>query len=953
MYRYHHRCRRRGRRRRRRQEAWAISLSLLQSPSADVQFFAANLIYSKVQREWSRMAPADCARFSGALLQMLQAAKTATAPLYTPQVQQRICLALAAASVYSSPSCTLYLQEALAMAGGGGGPRTPVSVGVALDMLAVLPEEKANAGIPIGRKAELEAQLNSSVPHVLALLDHVAPALAEQPASCGTLAVCVRNWVTALEIPLSTLHSGHPAIFGALLRCFTSPPDMSVLQYAAEAWVACLTVLERPRPPARDGAVAVLLDALLGATSLHAAAMKAEEDHAAHAFVSVLAAVVSAEVDALAGGTDARCAALMELLLRCAAHPCRRIAMLTFDNFLELQDLPITARQPALQQPYFVRLLQVMLQQSSLPPAFTCWEDEDELDEDEFKAFRASSQGVGDVVECAFDLLREAFVEQLVGQLVDVTSGAVAAWHVVEVALFVLTSVSKAIKRYLSDPSPANAASRGRINQLLYQLFSDLATNAAWSTHPMSVTAACELFGAFAPWFEAPGNAISALPAHPRCLVRPVMTYLAKGLELPAARKAAADSLGKMCARCSGSLVADVGVLDGVLGAFEGAVESGLEVDSRIVVVEGVSRVNAMLPADQAAQLLERLVGAMLRRIQACLAQLQQGGQAAVAAGGGAGAAAVNEAVFFSRVRDDLRLLATVVRFMDDPAHKGPGGAHLALPMAESCYPICVAVAGTCCGDEGVIQELFTVFEKMFHTFREGMEAKLQGIAELLFTAFQTTPAPSALNCLATAAEIFGSANGTAEGTFKTLFSLFTRASFAHMSKDGRHPTHNPDLLRAYFEAAHRFLLFCPAAVLTAAELPTVMELLASCITAQEFEPVRACLIWGQQLVLRQKVGVKSGGGSGSQVAFAERPFEENVIEVLRRQGEAVVLAAMTGLAGDSPSKLCGHLADLLHALVSTYPDATKPWIFNALGAQGAVVTGQRFGSRCIAVVQL
>ena len=938
------------------QEAWAVALSMLQAPSSDVQFFAANLLYTKVQREWTRVPAEDATRFSATLLAMLQRAAATAAPpqppLFAPQVQRRICLALAAASVHNAASCDLYLREALAMAGGGGGPSTPVSVGVALDMLTVLPEERQNAGIPLGRKAELDAQLLRGSGHVLALLDHVgAPAasglLERLPGGAGSVVLCLRNWIASLELPLSALHGAHPVAFGVLLRCFAAPPDMSVLQQAAEAIGACVGVLELPRPAARDGAVAALGEAVLGAAGLHAVAMKAGEEDAAHALVSVVCGLVSAEVDTLARGADAMSVALMEMVLRCAAHPCRRIAMLTFDNFLELQDLPLAARQPALRAPYFARLLAVLLAQSSLPPAFTTWEDNeegsagsDDLDEDEFRAFRASSQGVGDVAECAFELLREAFVEQLMGTVVDGATGAVAPWHAVEVALFMLTVVSKPIKRYLADVSAATAPSRERIGQMLFQLFGELASNAAWSTHRLSVAAACELFGAFAPWFEAPGNATASLPAPgPRALVRPVMAYLAKGLELPEARKAAAASLGKMCARCSGSLVADVGILDGVLAAFETAVGAGLEIGSRVVVVEGVSRVNAMLPAEQATALLERLVGGMLRRISACLAQLPTAG--------------ANQPVLLSQVRDDLQLLATVVRFMDDPVHKGPGGAHLALPLAESCYPVCVAVAGACRGDERVVQELFVVFEKMFHSFREGMEAKLQGIAELLYAVFQVTPAPAALNCLATAAEIFGSANQAAEDTFKTLFSLFTQASFAHLSKEGRHPAHNPDLLRAYFDAAFRFLLFCPAAVLTAAELPTIMELLATTITAQEFEPVRACLLWGQQLVVRQKVGAGGrlggargggargggggGGGGAAAQAFAEpRPYEENVVEVLRRgAGEAVVLAAVNGLASESPSKICGHLADLLHALVSTYPDATKPWIFNALGKQG------------------
>ena len=54
-----------------------MALSMLQAPASDVQFCAANLLYTKVQREWTRVPAEDATRFSATLLAMLQRAKKA------------------------------------------------------------------------------------------------------------------------------------------------------------------------------------------------------------------------------------------------------------------------------------------------------------------------------------------------------------------------------------------------------------------------------------------------------------------------------------------------------------------------------------------------------------------------------------------------------------------------------------------------------------------------------------------------------------------------------------------------------------------------------------------------------------------------------------------------------------------------------------------------------------
>ena len=247
--------------------AWNISLALLEKltgPGASsVQFFAANMLYTKVRREWAAMAADECARLSTTLLQLLRRAKSATQPVFEEQVQRRICLALAAASLHSVDACKAFIQEAISLAGntaGVGGaavaadaaPPTVVSVTVALEMLNALPEEKRNAGISVERKRELEKQLCGCASHVLALCDHVAPVLVEQQAQAPLMQL-LQNWVEACQISLTRLQSQHGTTFQAVLLTFSQPPggQSKFLQRAASVLTALLAVLEQPRPPGR------------------------------------------------------------------------------------------------------------------------------------------------------------------------------------------------------------------------------------------------------------------------------------------------------------------------------------------------------------------------------------------------------------------------------------------------------------------------------------------------------------------------------------------------------------------------------------------------------------------------------------------------------------------------------------------------------------------------------
>ena len=68
-----------------------------------------------------------------------------------------------------------------------------------------------------------------------------------------------------------------------------------------------------------------------------------------------------------------------------------RVADLTIDFWSGLQDTPLQQRHEQLRAPLFREVAARTMQRCQLPSSFTNWEEEDELDEDEFERFREQS----------------------------------------------------------------------------------------------------------------------------------------------------------------------------------------------------------------------------------------------------------------------------------------------------------------------------------------------------------------------------------------------------------------------------------------------------------------------------------------------------------------------------------------------------------------------------------
>ena len=129
---------------------------------------------------------------------------------------------------------------------------------------------------------------------------------------------------------------------------------------------------------------------------------------------------------------------IVEMLLIMQQHPHQPIAILALDFWLDLQDVPVFNREPSLGKPLYARLISLFVKRAGYTPGFTDWENEYELDVQEFDEYRRQ---IVDVIVTSYQILRSEFLSQLLQTLT--TNGS--EWTVTESVLFMINSASREV----------------------------------------------------------------------------------------------------------------------------------------------------------------------------------------------------------------------------------------------------------------------------------------------------------------------------------------------------------------------------------------------------------------------------------------------------------------------------------------------------------------------------
>ena len=474
----------------------------------NVGFFAANVMYSKIRREWGALKDEE----RGYLRQRIDAeVKMEVEGRKSPdgvidiRTLQRLCLCTAAMSVLArSGSNTRTITETVkeaewmlsavkAVMGAGGDPTKPLVVFA--ELLTRLPEEYEHnlEVLSADRQTELREEFMEVAPSTMELVRQMlitAGSVSDEIASRGL--ECIGRWagVGGITLPKTFEAGKSDSILRMLLGAFSaSVTSLSpkLLVASSQALASVLGVQQYPTwygsSPQAQQAFGLCIDHVLKSWPIlaHCAAnpYESSSEDAAHALCKVAVALGEYQTEnarfpfGRMPTTRMRAAQLLQAaqsllrlatltcswssILKCAEFPIRLVARTTIDFWLSLQDIPMNQRHPELRRPLYANLLLLMARQCALPA------DTESLDDVEYdlESFRDSTDGVRDLLVSTWYVLKESYFEMLMQNLNGVPAEQIgASWPVLESAFFTMHAVSRDVKAHMIEAADKSTTPR-------------------------------------------------------------------------------------------------------------------------------------------------------------------------------------------------------------------------------------------------------------------------------------------------------------------------------------------------------------------------------------------------------------------------------------------------------------------------------------------------------------
>ena len=318
-----------------------------------------------------------------------------------------------------------------------------------LDMLTMAPAEVEALDVSRTLRLELQEHLQHILPQVLQLINRIAVANESESQVVEAIKLLV-SWLQQ-GVTLSGLFEEHRCIFNMLWLCLQSRNEASVVQ-CCSLIKDIVSLSEFPRTAARDQAVSeiVRIVTLSGPALAPFFAVDGSSDSAAHEICSCITSLVCNETAHLSGPESCNID-FFSLLLSCVAQRSRKIASLTFDAWLSLQDVAVIARHPFLQSQIYYSLLTILLTHCKYRDGFVGWDLEIDDDEDDFSAYRDQRQGLQEVLVACFYALQVDFYRALQNEVMSADS-----WQCLEAVLYVLYSIMDSAKGLISSSSSSS-----------------------------------------------------------------------------------------------------------------------------------------------------------------------------------------------------------------------------------------------------------------------------------------------------------------------------------------------------------------------------------------------------------------------------------------------------------------------------------------------------------------
>ena len=964
-----------------RDEAWTAAIQVINkniqsievNSSGYVCFFAANIIYTKIKKHWESLSSSqqiDIINAFNVILNYILSSNLSCSKAFLDRfLLCYICMAMKGGvdgiKGYITTASQLININDISL------NSIPISSSIGLDMLALLPIELESSDISNKTRENITALLVETVENVLKLCNDMSiGAISALPSEIQALIQSsmpltilskagdvnstnyglvviyifklIKSWLQ-YGISLSKVFNEHSNLINAVIITLHTGGNWSlsstqnkhlILKECCVVLHDIITVQDYPVvQTANNQSILFLLQHIVHAVpsfgyyfTYDNIIMDNEVENTAYEICNCLVAVIVSQLPFLSAPSTFNLD-FFNLLLSLASIQPRKIAMLTFDVWIALQDVPITDRHSYLVQDVFSQLLNVVLVQCVFPSDY----DSDNCDD--FDSYRDNKSGIQEIVlTCAYSL-QDKFYQHLHTYLVsnnvfqvdsagNISSTGVnisSSWQFLEVVLYSLVLASDAIKSTL----------RSENNQYCYQFINfvlqfTLINMDSSSTllFPYLRTVICQLLGSLVyvvtissanhinpslvlPEYYFPALKFSFFSLFPPEIVgeSDYALYTAAGKTVYQLLIHGSTILTTSIStdNINGMLINEIVTAASTLLPSQAKKHNSNDSDENFNVdiqqpylqlIEGLTRVIVTLPIGAGKQLLSTLVEPLLSDLQRYVFDKQYLDR--------------ND---HRQIENSLVYISRLIRFCDLPMD--PTGDHLLSTLLSRFWDIITVLEShdRYLINPKIVASIFDLYTRMLHSVGPIMLPYLPHITNSIVNIFSAKGQASAssLLCASNIIELLMN-KGNEEDMFSfTILSsltqaLFTSTQYGTIVSSNSVWGYEVDCIEEYFNFIHKFLRLYPYIITNSGDdnsrLLQILEITCQAMNAcKEKGPLRAIL----QVI---------------QALFMPNITTNIYLSPLAHYGQRITSIIFYAIDGGVTSVLLPNLVDTLYSIV-------------------------------------
>lgn len=895
-------------------EVWAGSLAMIESPNPGVQFFAMNMLCSKIRTSWMLLDAGTRASLYQRLLGLVQSVLEGRTPFNRPTTI-RLCGTVAtAAALAGGEACDVFLQQCVGMGMAAGGGAAAVALSV--DLIEAFAQETLLR--PYARPETVVPIIQRHLTSILSLLQSIT--LTAGPAGDLSLSPGAS---TGFKCAMGFIRGGGslryvtaqcPNLLRAALMAVVQPKPSTVLLTAAVEllveWMADAGSLPAAAvaDPDQFGGLSMVMDGAVASWPVLEQAVKEDDGDVAHLLSRVLVGLVDSCANILLLG-DPRSERILSALLFVNQHGELGCRELVAEVWPKLIAVPKSQRMGVFTDAsFFQKCVGVLVHSAAYPPGFVSWA-KNSLDFGQTEFMRYRGQLCGEALSAVAGDIGVSSYLQFLGSLLQQALGSSAGWTAVEMVLFGTRVVNLEVKSFLRGKDPGGQADRSLVQEFLTALFSTISSASDVMTScSFVVEACCRCVAEFGIWVaqQAP-------------LLPGIVAYLLRALPIGDVGVFAASALRNLMAH-RGAFFDSEEVLNAVIAQLDAATAAGLELEARKTLAQAIARILTN------SALQDALVGKLFSPVLGRL-----GGLLSV----GMGTAKAEEELA-SKFGDEIAVLASIIQFLESAA---------SLPRVLAAFDhIWLMLQSALDRFKPFPSVAVAVFELIeFGVRASGKAGRIDFATTALVTctgvvASSPSPPPAAIACVSSVVEMLGGQPSAHPTLLAALDSVCTSGFEASKHKvEGR-----SDLVASLFELAHQFMVFCPSVLVPS---PTFDALVAAGDSLCIGEDNTVCRAVARFLSVAILAGASSdlsvagwAAWTGVMAAPGERgalrPFVDAVVQ---RRGAPLVQTILRSLTETAQPDSIDPLSEVLLACIRAYPGVALPTVAAALTDPGFV----------------